>query len=191
MTCYFISYPYAVQNISWGEKMKKKNIMSLILCSIISFSLIGCNIKDDYIIETKENTDEKPSGDKVNEVFESEKMTEIMDKLKTMPKDVSDKLDEVDSDTTRTMKELNDKADELTDALNNVDFQGKSEDVKKQFDDISDKLDEIKDNVDDAKNRADTIEDPIDKVQVTDTIDEFTSHMDNLERALNRASSTR
>lgn len=171
--------------------MKKKNIMSLILCGIISFSLIGCNIKDDYIIETKENTDEKPSGDKVNEIFESEKMTEIMDKLKTMPEDVSDKLDEVDSDTTRTMKELNDKADELTDALNNADFEGKSEDVKKQLDDISDELDEIKDNVLDAKNRADTIEDPIDKVQVTDTIDEFTSHMDNLERALNRASSTR
>ncbi|BCZ48294.1 hypothetical protein psyc5s11_43610 [Clostridium gelidum] len=171
--------------------MKKKNIISLILCSIISFSMIGCNIKDDYIIETKKNTDEKPSGDKVNEVFDSEKMAELMDKLKTTPKEVSDKLDEVDSDTTRTMQELNDKADELTDTLNSADFEGKSEDIKKQFDDISDKLDELKDNVNDAKDKADTFEDPIDKIQVTDTIDEFTSHSDNLQRALNRASSTR
>ena len=171
--------------------MKKKNIISLILCSIISFSLIGCNIKDDYIIETKENTDEKPSGDKVNEVFDSEKMKELMDKLKTTPKEISDKVDEVDSDTTRTMKELNDKADELTDALNNADLQGKSEDIKQQFDDISDKLDELKNNVDDVKDRADTIKDPIDKTQVTDTIDEFTSHVDNLERALDRAASTK
>jgi len=153
--------------------------------------MIGCNIKDDYIIETKKNTDEKPSGDKVNEVFDSEKMAELMDKLKTTPKEVSDKLDEVDSDTTRTMQELNDKADELTDTLNSADFEGKSEDIKKQFDDISDKLDELKDNVNDAKDRADTFEDPIDKIQVTDTIDEFTSHSDNLQRALNRASSTR
>ena len=171
--------------------MKKKNIMCLILFSIISFSLIGCNIKDDYIIETKSNTDEKPTGDKVNEIFDSEKMTELMDKLKTTPKEVSDKLDEVDSDTTRTMKELNDKADELTDALNNSDLQVKSEDIKKQFDDISDKLDELKNNINDAKDRADTIKDPIDKTQVTDTIDEFTSHTDNLQRALDRASSTR
>ena len=171
--------------------MKKKNIISLILCSVISFSLIGCNVKDDYIIETKENTDEKPSGDKVNQVFDSEKMTEIMDKLKTTPKDLSDKIDEVDSDTERTMKELNEKADELTDALNNGDFEGKSEDIKKQLDDISDKLDEIKDNVDDTKNRIDTYENPIDKVQVSDTIDEYTSHMNNLQRALDRVSSTR
>ena len=169
----------------------KKNIISLILCSVISFSLIGCNIKDDYIIETKENTDEKPSGDKVNEVFDSKKMTEVMDKLKTTPKDLSDKIDEVDSDTERTMKELNEKADELTDALNNADFEGKSEDLKEQLDDISDKLDELKDNVEDAKDRVDTYENPVDKVKVTDTIDEFTTHMDNMQRALDRASSTR
>lgn len=171
--------------------MKKKNIISLILCSMISFSLIGCNIKDDYIIQRKENTDEKPSGNKVNEVFDSEKMTELMDKLKTTPKEISDKLDEVDSDTTRTMKELNDKVDELTDTLNNADFEGKSADVKKQFDDISDKLNEIKDNIDDAKDRADTIEQPIDKTQVTDTMDDLKAHIDNLERALNRVSSTK
>ena len=171
--------------------MKKKNIISLILCSMISFSLIGCNLKDDYIIQTKENTDEKPSGDKVNEVFDSEKMKEVMDKLKTTPQELSDKADEVDSDTQRTMKELNEKANELTDALNSADFEGKSEDIKKQLDDISDKLDEIKDNVDDAKNRADTFKNPIDKVKVTDTVDEFSTHMDNLGRALDRASSTR
>ena len=110
--------------------MKKKNIMSLTLGIIVSFSLIGCNLKDDYIIQRKENTDEKPSGDKVNEVFDSQKMKDLMDKLKTTPKEISDKVDEVDSDTTRTMKELNDKADELTDALNNADLQGKSEDIK-------------------------------------------------------------
>lgn len=158
---------------------------------ILAFSLIGCNLKDDYIIETKENTDEKPSGDKVNEIFESEKMIEVMDKIKTTPKELSDKVDEVDSDTQRTMRELNEKANELTDALNNADFQGKSEDLKKQLDDISDKLDEIKDNVKDAKDRADTYENPVDKVKVTDTIDEFSTHMDNLQRALDRASSTR
>jgi chromosome segregation ATPase len=171
--------------------MKKKNIISLILCSMISFSLIGCNLKDDYIIQTKENTDEKPSGDKVNEVFDSEKMKEVMDKLKTTPQELSYKADEVDSDTQRTMKELNEKANELTDALNSADFEGKSEDVKKQLDDISDKLDEIKDNVEDAKNRVDTLKNPIDKVQVTNTVDEFSTHMDNLGRALDRASSTR
>ena len=161
------------------------------LCMILAFSLIGCNLKDDYIIETKENTDEKPSGDKVNEVFDSEKMKDVMDKIKTTPKELSDKIDEVDSDTQRTMRELNEKADELTDALNNADFEGKSEGLKEQLDDISDKLDELKDNVEDAKDRADTYENPVDKVKVTDTIDEFTTHMDNMQRALDRASSTR
>lgn len=158
---------------------------------ILMFSLIGCNLKDDYIIETKENTDEKPSGDKVNEVFDSEKMKDVMDKIKTTPKELSDKIDEVDSDTQRTMRELNEKADELTDVLNNADFEGKSEDLKEQLDDISDKLDELKNNVEDAKDRADTYENPVDKVKVTDTLDEFTTHMDNMQRALDRASSTR
>ncbi|WP_270566089.1 hypothetical protein [Clostridium beijerinckii] len=171
--------------------MKKKNIMSFILLLILSFSLIGCNLKDDYILQTKEDTDEKPSADKVNEVFESDKMKELMDKLKSSPKEISDKVNEVDSDTTRVMKELNDKADELTDELNNADFEGKSEDIKNKFDDISNKLDEIKDNVDDAKDRADTFKDPIDKKQVTDTVDEFTSHMNNLERAIDRIATTR
>jgi uncharacterized protein YukE len=171
--------------------MKIKKILSLMLCMILIFPLIGCNLKDDYIIETKENTDEKPSGDKVNEVFDSEKMKDVMDKIKTTPKEMSDKIDEVDSDTQRTMRELNEKADELTDALNNADFEGKSEDLKEQLDDISDKLDELIDNVEDAKDRADTYENPVDKVKVTDTIDEFTTHMDNMQRALDRASSTR
>jgi hypothetical protein len=171
--------------------MKIKKILSIMLCMILIFPLIGCNLKDDYIIETKENTDEKPSGDKVNEIFDSEKMKDVMDKIKTTPKEMSDKVDEVDSDTQRTMKELNEKADELTNALNNADFEGKSEDLKKQLDDISDKLDELKDNVDDAKDRVDTYKNPVDKVKVTDTIDEFTTHMDNMQRALDRASSTR
>lgn len=171
--------------------MKKKNRMSLIFCIILSFSLIGCNIKDDYIIETKENTEEKPSGEKVDEVFDSEKMKDLMDKLKTTPKEVSDKIDETDSDTVRAMKELDDKVAELTDALNNADIQGKSEDVRKQADDISDNLEEIKNIVNDAKDRADAMENPVDKTQITDTVDELTSHMENLERALDRAASTK
>lgn len=171
--------------------MKKKNRMSLIFCIILSFSLIGCNIKDDYIIETKENTEEKPSGEKVDEVFNSEKMKNLMDKLKTTPKEVSDKIDETDSDTVRAMKELDNKVAELADALNNADIQGKSEDVRKQADDISDNLEEIKDIVNDAKDRADAIENPVDKTQITDTVDELTSHMENLERALDRVASTK
>ena len=93
--------------------------------------------------------------------------------------------------STKFFRLLNDKADELTDALNNADFEGKSEDLKEQLDDISDKLDELKDNVEDSKNRIDTYENPVDKVKVTDTIDEFNTHMDNMQRALDRASSTR
>lgn len=171
--------------------MQKKSVMSLAICILLSFSLIGCNLKDDYILETKENTDEKPTGDKVNEVFDSEKMKDLVDKLKSRPKEISDKIDEVDSDTTRVMKELNQKADELTDALNSADLEGKSEDIKDKFDEISDKLDEVKSDVDDAKDRADTYKNPIDKKQVTDTVDEFTTHMNNLQRAMDRFSSTR
>lgn len=171
--------------------MKKKNLMSLIFCIILSFSLIGCNIKDDYIIQTKENTEEKPSGDKVDEVFDSEKMKDLMNKLKTTPKEISGKIDESDSDTVRTMKELNDEVNQLTDALNNADIQGKSEDVRKQVDDISDNLEEIKDIANDAKDRADTIENPIDQAQVTNTVDELSSHINNLERALDRLASTK
>ena len=173
------------------NNMKKKNIMSFVLLLILSFSLIGCNLKDDYILKTNENTDEKPTADKVNEVFDSEKMKDLMEKLKSRPKEISDKIDEVDSDTTRTMRELNEEADELTDALNSADLNGKSEDIKEKFDDISDKLDEVKSDVDDAKDRADTVKDPINKTQVTDTIDEFSTHMDNLQKALDRFSSTR
>lgn len=171
--------------------MKKKSVMSLAICVLLSFSLIGCNLKDDYILETKENTDEKPTSDKVNEVFDSEKMKDLMDKLKSRPKEISDKINEVDSDTTRVMKELNQKADELTDALNSADLEGKSEDIKEKFDEISDELDEVKSDVDDAKDRSDTYKNPINKKQVTDTVDEFTMHMDNLERAMDRLSSTR
>ena len=158
---------------------------------LLSFSLIGCNLKDDYIIKTNENTDEKPSADKVDEVFNSEKMKDLMDKLKYKPKEISDKMDEVDSDTIRMMKELNQKADELTDALNSADIDGKSNDIKDKSDEISDKLDEVKNNLDDAKNRVDTYENPVDKKDVSDTIDEFSTHMDNLQRALDRAVSTR
>lgn len=171
--------------------MKKKSVMTLVMGILLSFSLIGCSLKDDYIIKTNENTDEKPSADKVNEIFDSEKMKDLMSKLKSRPKEISDKIDEVDSDTTRTMKELNEEADELTDALNNADFEGKSEDIKEKFDEISDKLDEVKSELDDAKDRADTVKNPVDKTKVTDAIDEFSTHMDNLQRALDRFSSTR
>lgn len=171
--------------------MKKKYIMKLIIFILLSFSLFGCSLKDDYIIKTNEDTDEKPSADKVNEVFDSQKMKDLMDKLKSKPKEISDKIDETDSNTTRIMNELNEKADELTDALNSADLDGKSEDIKEKSDEISDKLDELQNNIDDAKNRADTVEDPIDKTQVTDTVDDFSTHMNNLERALNRLSSTK
>lgn len=166
--------------------MKKKNIISVIICFILSFSLVACNLQDDYILKTNENTDEEPSGEKVDEIFSTEKMQDMMDKLKTTPKEVSDKINDVDSDTERMIKELNDKADELTDSLNNADFEGKSEDIKTQFNDISDKLDEIKDRIDDTKDQIDTVENPIDETQVTDVADEFKSHMDNLQSALNR-----
>ena len=52
-------------------------------------------------------------------------------------------------------------------------------------------IDMLKNQLDDAKDRADTYKNPIDKKQVTDTVDEFTTHMDNLERAMDRLSSTR
>lgn len=171
--------------------MKRKSVLSLISGILLSCSLIGCNLKDDYIIKINENTDEKPSTDKVDEVFDSEKMKDFLDKLKYKPKEISDKIDEADSDTIRMMKELNKKADELTDALNSADLEGKSNDIKDKSDEISDKLDEIKNNMDDAKDRADTYKNPVDKKQVTDTVDEFSTHMDNLERALDRAASTR
>lgn len=168
-----------------------KRIMILLLCSFTIFSLTACEFKDDYIIVRKENTDEKPSGDKVNEIFDSEKMKDLMDKLKTAPKEISDKINEADGDGSRVLKELNDKADELTDALNNADLEGKSEEVKKQFDEISDKFEELKNNVEELKDKADTVENPIDKTKISNTIDEFSTHLDNLQRALDRVSSTR
>ena len=171
--------------------MKKKSVISLVLGTLISFSLIGCNLKDDYILETKENTDERPTDDKINEAFNSEKIKDLMDKLKSRPKEISDKIDEVDSDTTKVMKELNQKADELTDALNSGDLQGKSEDIEDKFDEISDELDEVKSDIDDAKDRANAYKNPVDKKQVSDTVDEFTTHMDNLQRAMDRFSSTK
>ena len=171
--------------------MKKKSVISLVLGTLISFSLIGCNLKDDYILETKENTDERPTDDKINEAFNSEKIKDLMDKLKSRPKEISDKIDEVDSDTTKVMKEINQKADELTDALNSADLQGKSEDIEDKFDEISDELDEVKSDIDDAKDRANAYKNPVDKKQVSDTVDEFTTHMDNLQRAMDRFSSTK
>lgn len=170
----------------------KRKLVGLIICTIVSalsISLTGCGkiqLEDDYILQVKENTDAKPSGDKVNDVFDSDKVSELMDKLKTMPADITEKLDEVDSDTENSIRELTDKADELTDKLNNADLSGKSEDIKSQIDEISDKLDEVKDKVDDAKDRVDDIENPVDKNKVTDTLDQFQSHMDNLQSALDR-----
>ena len=170
----------------------KRKVVSLIICAIVSslsISLAGCGklqLEDDYIIQVKENTDAKPSGDKVNDVFDSDKISELMDKLKSMPADIADKLDEVDSDTENSIRELTDKADELTDKINSADLEGKSDDIKSNIDEMSDKLDDLKDKVDDAKDRADDIENPIDKEKVTDTLDEFRSHMNNLESALNR-----
>ncbi len=48
----------------------KKIILICAICmlpvSMVSFNL---NFKDDYILEVKENRDEKPSGYKVDEIF--------------------------------------------------------------------------------------------------------------------------
>lgn len=160
-----------------------------IMASVLSISLTGCGnlkLEDDYILQVKENTDAKPSGDKVNDIFDSEKVSKLMDKLKTMPADITEKLDNVDSDTEDKIKELTDKADELTDKINSADLSGKSEEIKSKIDEITDKLDEVKDKVDDVKDRADSIENPVDKEKVTDTLDEFQSHMNNLKSALDR-----
>lgn len=166
--------------------MKKNNVISLIICFIVSFSLVGCNLKDDYILKTNENSNEELSKEKVDEIFDTENIKDLMDKLKTTPKEVSDKMDEVDSDTERVLRELNDKAEELTDALNNLDIEQKSEDIKTQFDDISNKLDEVKERVENTKDQIKEFKDPIDETQVTDTVDEFKAHMDNLQSAINR-----
>jgi len=169
-----------------------RKLLNLVICTIVStlgLSLVGCDkiqLKDDYIIQLKENSDAKPSGDKVNDVFASEKVSEFMDKLKTMPADITDKLDNVDSETEDKIRELTNKADELSDKINRADIEGKSEDIKSKIDEISDELDKLKDKADDTKDRVDKVENPIDKKKVTDTLDEFQSHMDNLESALNR-----
>lgn len=166
--------------------MKTKNILTILSPVVLSIFILGCNLQDDYVTKINYPSDAELSNDTINEVFDNEDVKELLDKLKTKPKDIVENLDEVDSDTTRILNELNEKADELTDTLNSADFEGKSEELKDKFDEISDKLDELQSNADDTKDRLDTYERPIDEEKVTDLIDEYETHIDNLERAINR-----
>ena len=166
--------------------MKIRNLFIIGIVITMSYLITGCNLKDDYIIKVSENTDEKPSGDKVDEIFESEKISELMDKLKTTPSEVSEKLDEVDNDTQEILDELNDKIDELKTTIDNADFENKSEDIVNKINDINDKIDEIKEKTDDAKDRLDNFENPVDEEKVNDLIDELKLHMSNLENSINR-----
>lgn len=166
--------------------MKIRNLM---ICGIIlamPFSMISCDLQDDYILNVSESTESKIDGDKVNEIFESEKVSNLLDKLKTTPGEISDKLDNSDSETQEKIDELNDKMDDLKSTINDADFENKSEDIIDKIDEISGKIDELKDKVDDVKDRADNYDSPINKEKATDSVDELKSHMDNLENALNR-----
>lgn len=169
--------------------MKKRSlIISIGLIFILGFSLIGCNLQDDYVLTVKQSEDETPSAEKVDDIFDSDDIQELKDKLRDTPSEIADKMDELDEDKERIMKEFADKADELTDKLNQADLEGKSEDLKDKFDEITDKLDELKDNVDDAKDKIEDKkdEDIIDKTEVTDLKDQFELQIENLQNALDR-----
>ncbi|GAA0077912.1 hypothetical protein UT300005_22900 [Clostridium sp. CTA-5] len=149
---------------------------------------MGCKFQDDYILVTKQNEDEVPSSEKVDDIFDSDKVKELEDKLKDKPAEIANKLDDMDEDKERIIKEFTDKADELTDKLNEADLQGKSEDVKKNMEELTDKLDELKDKTDDVKDKIEEKKDDniIDETKVSDIKDDFNSHIDNLQKALNR-----
>ncbi|WP_460279688.1 hypothetical protein [Clostridium sp. CTA-5] len=168
--------------------MKNKNFICFFLCIFLSFSLMGCKFQDDYILVTKQNEDEVPSSEKVDDIFDSDKVKELEDKLKDKPAEIANKLDDMDEDKERIIKEFTDKADELTDKLNEADLQGKSEDVKKNMEELTDKLDELKDKTDDVKDKIEEKKDDniIDETKVSDIKDDFNSHIDNLQKALNR-----
>ena len=170
----------------------KRKLLGLAICAVastLSFSISGCSkieLQDDYILQINQSEATDLSNDKIDEVFDSEKVSELMDKLKTMPADIADKLDDGDGETADKVKELTDKVDELTDKINELDLSGKSDDIKSKVDEISDKLDELEDKADDVKDRIDDFKDPIDKEKITDTVDEFESQIDDLQSALNR-----
>lgn len=113
-------------------------------------------------------------------------MKDLMDKLKFMFKKIFDKGDEVDSDIIRMMNELNDKVDELIDVINNVDVDGKSEDIKVKFDDILDEFDKVNEKVNDVKDKLDSFENFVDEIKIIDIVDEFIFYMNNLENVLDR-----
>lgn len=164
----------------------KTRFIVLILLIMCSCSFLGCNLKDDYIIKINDSSDEKLSNESIDKVYNNEDVQKFLDKLNTKPKEIVEKLDEVDSNTTRILKEVNGKADELSDIINRADFEGKSEDIKDKFDEISDKLDELQDKAEDSKDRIDSYENPVNKEDLSDTLDEFQAHMNNLESALSR-----
>lgn len=165
--------------------MKIRLLLSTMLI-VCSFLFLGCSTKDDYITNIKEPDNKKLSSESIDEAYDNKDIQEFLEKLNSKPSEIADKLDEADSDTTRILNEVSDKADELSDIINRADFEGKSEEIKDKFDEISDDLDELQDKADDAKDRKDSYDNPISEEDLTDTLDEFQTHMDNLERAVSR-----
>lgn len=165
--------------------MKTRLLLSTMLI-VCSFSFWGCNIKDDYITNINEPDNKELSSESIDEAYDNKDIKEFLEKLNSKPSEIADKLDEADSDTTRILNEVSDKADELSDIINRADFDGKSEEIKDKFYEISDDLDELQDKADDAKDRKDSYNNPVSEEDLTDTLDEFQTHMDNLERAVSR-----
>ena len=168
--------------------MKGKFLLSILLI-VSSLSSIGCNMEDDHVTKLSKPDDDELSSESIDEAYDNEDIQDFLEKLNSKPSEIADKLDEADSDATRILNEVSEKADELSDIINRADFEGKSEEIKDKFDEISDELDELQDNVDDAKDRKDSYDNPVNKEDLTDTLDEFQAHMDNLERAISRLGS--
>lgn len=167
---------------------KRKLIIFVSIMFILAFNLIGCNLQDDYVLTVKQSEDETPSGEKVDEIFDSKDIQELKDKLKNVPNEISDNMNEFDGDKERIMKEFSNKVDELSDKLNAADLEGKSEDLKEKFDDISDKLSQLKESADEVKDKIEDKkhEDIIDKTKITDLKDEFKIQIENLQNAIDR-----
>ncbi len=164
----------------------KVKLLLLTLLIVCNFSFLGCSMEDDYIKKLKEPDDEELSSESIDTAYNNEDIQDFLEKLNSKPSEIADKLDEADSDTTRILNEVSEKADELSDIINRADFEGKSEEVKDKFDEISDDLDELQNKADDAKDRKDSYDNPVSEEDLTDTLDEFLIHMDNLERSVSR-----
>eukprot|EP00828_Plagiopyla_frontata_P047791 TRINITY_DN8941_c0_g1_i1.p4 TRINITY_DN8941_c0_g1~~TRINITY_DN8941_c0_g1_i1.p4 ORF type:complete len:177 (-),score=47.01 TRINITY_DN8941_c0_g1_i1:133-663(-) len=166
--------------------MNCKNTLILFFFIIFSLSFMGCTLKDDYIIKINDSTEQELSNKTIDEVFDNKDIKELLDKIKNKPKKITNNLDNVDSETLRILKEINQKTDDLTDSLNNADLKGKNQDLKNKIDNISDDIDKLKEKIENNKNELKTYENPIDKTEVTDLLDEYETHINNLESALSR-----